>query len=58
MLSGIWGECDFELRISPECDHLDSSRTDHCNEAFEKLDTKYDIVVNMQDDEPLIERLK
>ncbi|KAK4752517.1 hypothetical protein SAY87_021315 [Trapa incisa] len=29
--------------------------TERCNEALEKLDKKYDIVVNIQGDEPLIE---
>ncbi|XP_031398196.1 3-deoxy-manno-octulosonate cytidylyltransferase, mitochondrial-like isoform X2 [Punica granatum] len=29
--------------------------TERCNEALEKLDKKYDVVVNIQGDEPLIE---
>lgn len=29
--------------------------TERCNEALEKLAAKYDIVVNIQGDEPLIE---
>ena len=29
--------------------------TERCNEALEKLGRKYDIVVNIQGDEPLIE---
>lgn len=29
--------------------------TERCNEAFQKLDKYYDIVVNIQGDEPLIE---
>lgn len=29
--------------------------TERCNEALEKLGKKYDIVVNIQGDEPLIE---
>lgn len=29
--------------------------TERCNEALEKLEKKYDVVVNIQGDEPLIE---
>lgn len=29
--------------------------TERCNEALQKLEKKYDIVVNIQGDEPLIE---
>nr|VDD60733.1 unnamed protein product [Brassica oleracea] len=29
--------------------------TERCNEALEKLEKKYDLVVNIQGDEPLIE---
>jgi len=29
--------------------------TERCNEALQKLDKKYDVVVNIQGDEPLIE---
>ncbi|PON32227.1 Acylneuraminate cytidylyltransferase [Parasponia andersonii] len=31
------------------------ARTERCNEAVQKLDKKYDIVVNIQGDEPLLE---
>lgn len=29
--------------------------TERCNEALQKLEKKYDVVVNIQGDEPLIE---
>lgn len=29
--------------------------TERCNEALEKLEKEYDVVVNIQGDEPLIE---
>lgn len=33
----------------------DWTGTERCNEAAEKLSTKYDLVVNIQGDEPLID---
>lgn len=33
----------------------DRAGTERCNEALQKLEKKYDVVVNIQGDEPLLE---